>query len=60
MTSIHDILDDLTNDKRDMLQRALDEVELGPYPNKETKENNDVIPPILFFHSEFTRLAKDV
>merc|ERR1712172_150925 len=48
MTSIHDILEacsDLTNDKVDLLQTCLLEVELLDHPNEETKENNDVIPP---------------
>jgi len=48
MTSIHDILEacsDLTNDKIDLLQTCLLEVELLDHPNEETKENYDVIPP---------------
>merc|ERR1712008_254057 len=48
MTSTHDILEacsDLTNDKIDLLQTCLLEVELLDHPNEETRENNDVIPP---------------
>merc|ERR1712008_24897 len=48
MTSTHDILEacsDLTNDKIDLLQTCLLEVELLDHPNEETKENYDVIPP---------------